>query len=88
MCTSPQFKHQKKDHYKATATTTDVTNHLSLSGPHVASSYRLTNMLPSAPDMSQLKLGVRSAAGRLSVMASGVVTSLQVCGSDGPVGWC
>uniref|UniRef100_A0A8C7JVJ9 ADP-ribosylation factor GTPase-activating protein 3 n=1 Tax=Oncorhynchus kisutch TaxID=8019 RepID=A0A8C7JVJ9_ONCKI len=42
-----------------------------------ASSYRLTNMLPSAPDMSQLKLGVRSAAGRLSVMASGVVTSLQ-----------
>uniref|UniRef100_A0A4W5NPR3 ADP-ribosylation factor GTPase-activating protein 3 n=1 Tax=Hucho hucho TaxID=62062 RepID=A0A4W5NPR3_9TELE len=44
-----------------------------------ASSYRLTNMLPSAPDMSQLKLGVRSAAGRLSVMASGVVTSLQVC---------
>ncbi|XP_038834123.1 ADP-ribosylation factor GTPase-activating protein 3-like isoform X2 [Salvelinus namaycush] len=43
----------------------------------MASSYRLTNMLPSAPDMSQLKLGVRSAAGRLSVMASGVVTSLQ-----------
>uniref|UniRef100_A0AAZ3P2J1 ADP-ribosylation factor GTPase-activating protein 3 n=1 Tax=Oncorhynchus tshawytscha TaxID=74940 RepID=A0AAZ3P2J1_ONCTS len=43
----------------------------------MASTYRLTNMLPSAPDMSQLKLGVRSAAGRLSVMASGVVTSLQ-----------
>ncbi|XP_041709244.1 ADP-ribosylation factor GTPase-activating protein 3 isoform X1 [Coregonus clupeaformis] len=42
-----------------------------------ASSYRLTNILPSAPDMSQLKLGVRSAAGRLSVMASGVVTSIQ-----------
>ncbi|KAL0962996.1 hypothetical protein UPYG_G00348160 [Umbra pygmaea] len=41
------------------------------------SSYRLTNILPNAPDMSQLKLGVRSAAGRLSVIASGVVTSLQ-----------
>ncbi|XP_038595170.1 ADP-ribosylation factor GTPase-activating protein 3 isoform X1 [Micropterus salmoides] len=43
-----------------------------------ASSYRLTNVLPSAPDMSQLKLGVRSVAGRLSVMASGVVSSIQV----------
>uniref|UniRef100_A0A8D3DYE0 ADP-ribosylation factor GTPase-activating protein 3 n=1 Tax=Scophthalmus maximus TaxID=52904 RepID=A0A8D3DYE0_SCOMX len=43
-----------------------------------ASSYRLTNVLPSAPDMSQLKLGVRSVAGKLSVMASGVVSSIQV----------
>uniref|UniRef100_A0A7N8Y743 ADP-ribosylation factor GTPase-activating protein 3 n=1 Tax=Mastacembelus armatus TaxID=205130 RepID=A0A7N8Y743_9TELE len=42
------------------------------------SSYRLTNVLPSAPDMSQLKLGVRSVAGKLSVMASGVVNSIQV----------
>ncbi|XP_073336561.1 ADP-ribosylation factor GTPase-activating protein 3 [Pagrus major] len=42
-----------------------------------ASSYRLTNVLPSAPDMSQLKLGVRSVAGRLSVMASGVVSTIQ-----------
>uniref|UniRef100_A0A8C2ZXK6 ADP-ribosylation factor GTPase-activating protein 3 n=1 Tax=Cyclopterus lumpus TaxID=8103 RepID=A0A8C2ZXK6_CYCLU len=42
-----------------------------------ASSYRLTNVLPSAPDMSQLKLGVRSVAGKLSVMASGVVNSIQ-----------
>uniref|UniRef100_H3D1I1 ADP-ribosylation factor GTPase-activating protein 3 n=1 Tax=Tetraodon nigroviridis TaxID=99883 RepID=H3D1I1_TETNG len=41
------------------------------------SSYRLTNMLPSAPDMSQLKLGVRSVAGKLSVMASGVVNTIQ-----------
>ncbi|CAL8242077.1 unnamed protein product [Merluccius merluccius] len=41
------------------------------------SSYRLTNVLPSAPDMSQLKLGVRSVAGRLSGMASGVVSSIQ-----------
>ncbi|KAF3859259.1 hypothetical protein F7725_021658, partial [Dissostichus mawsoni] len=43
-----------------------------------ASSYRLTNVLPNAPDMSQLKLGVRSVAGKLSVMASGVVSSIQV----------
>lgn len=41
------------------------------------SSYRLTSVLPSAPDMSQLKLGVRSVAGKLSVMASGVVNSIQ-----------
>uniref|UniRef100_A0A3Q0QY89 ARF GTPase activating protein 3 n=1 Tax=Amphilophus citrinellus TaxID=61819 RepID=A0A3Q0QY89_AMPCI len=41
------------------------------------SSYRLSNVLPSAPDMSQLKLGVRSVAGKLSVMASGVVSSIQ-----------
>ena len=41
-------------------------------------SYRFTNALPSAPDMSQLRLGVRSVAGRLSGMASGVVTSIQV----------
>uniref|UniRef100_A0A3B5M473 ADP-ribosylation factor GTPase-activating protein 3 n=1 Tax=Xiphophorus couchianus TaxID=32473 RepID=A0A3B5M473_9TELE len=41
------------------------------------SSYRLSNVLPNAPDMSQLKLGVRSVAGKLSVMASGVVNSIQ-----------
>lgn len=45
---------------------------------HTGSSYRLTNVLPSAPDISQLKLGVRSVAGKLSVMASGVVSSIQV----------
>ncbi|KAG7225674.1 hypothetical protein INR49_012260 [Caranx melampygus] len=33
------------------------------------SSYRLTDVLPNAPDMSQLKMGVRSVAGKLSVMA-------------------
>ncbi|XP_049891668.1 ADP-ribosylation factor GTPase-activating protein 3 isoform X1 [Epinephelus moara] len=43
-----------------------------------ASSYRLSNVLPNAPDMSQLKLGVRSVAGKLSVMASGVVSTIQV----------
>ncbi|XP_030004639.1 ADP-ribosylation factor GTPase-activating protein 3 [Sphaeramia orbicularis] len=42
-----------------------------------ASSYRLTNVLPNAPDMTQLKLGVRSVAGKLSVMASGVVNTIQ-----------
>uniref|UniRef100_A0AAY5F608 ADP-ribosylation factor GTPase-activating protein 3 n=1 Tax=Electrophorus electricus TaxID=8005 RepID=A0AAY5F608_ELEEL len=42
-----------------------------------SSSYGLSNMLPSAPDMSQLKMGVRSVAGKLSVMASGVVSSIQ-----------
>ncbi|XP_053200196.1 ADP-ribosylation factor GTPase-activating protein 3 isoform X2 [Scomber japonicus] len=41
------------------------------------SSYSLTNVLPNAPDMSQLKLGVRSVAGKLSVMASGVVSTIQ-----------
>ncbi|XP_033845883.1 ADP-ribosylation factor GTPase-activating protein 3-like [Periophthalmus magnuspinnatus] len=41
------------------------------------SSYRLTKVLPSAPDMSQLKQGVRSVAGKLSVMASGVVNTIQ-----------
>ncbi|XP_072233255.1 ADP-ribosylation factor GTPase-activating protein 3 isoform X1 [Leuresthes tenuis] len=41
------------------------------------SSYSLSSVLPSAPDMSQLKLGVRSVAGKLSVMASGVVNTIQ-----------
>ncbi|XP_028306921.1 ADP-ribosylation factor GTPase-activating protein 3-like isoform X1 [Gouania willdenowi] len=42
-----------------------------------AGSYRLSNVLPNAPDMTQIKLGVRSVAGKLSVMASGVVNSIQ-----------
>ncbi|XP_072529320.1 ADP-ribosylation factor GTPase-activating protein 3 isoform X2 [Salminus brasiliensis] len=41
------------------------------------SSYSLSNVLPNAPDMTQLKMGVRSVAGKLSVMASGVVSSIQ-----------
>ncbi|XP_051976946.1 ADP-ribosylation factor GTPase-activating protein 3-like [Xyrauchen texanus] len=40
-------------------------------------SYRLSNVLPNVPDMMQFKSGVRSVAGKLSVMASGVVTSIQ-----------
>ncbi|KAK6487931.1 ADP-ribosylation factor GTPase-activating protein 3-like isoform X1 [Huso huso] len=35
------------------------------------------NVLPTAPDMSQFKQGVKSVAGRLSVMANGVITSIQ-----------
>ncbi|KAF5898832.1 ADP-ribosylation factor GTPase-activating protein 3, partial [Clarias magur] len=42
-----------------------------------SSSYSLSNVLPNAPDMSQLKMGVRSMAGKLSVMASGVVSTIQ-----------
>nr|XP_057933627.1 ADP-ribosylation factor GTPase-activating protein 3 isoform X2 [Doryrhamphus excisus] len=42
-----------------------------------ANSYRLTDMLPNAPDITQLKMGVRSVAGKLSVMASGVVNTIQ-----------
>ncbi|KAG7320319.1 hypothetical protein KOW79_016172 [Hemibagrus wyckioides] len=42
-----------------------------------SSSYSLSNVLPSAPDMTQLKMGVRSVAGKLSVMASGVVSTIQ-----------
>ncbi|KAG1927656.1 ADP-ribosylation factor GTPase-activating protein 3 [Pimephales promelas] len=40
-------------------------------------SSRLSNMMPAVPDMMQLKSGVRSVAGKLSVMASGVVSSIQ-----------
>ncbi|XP_051974205.1 ADP-ribosylation factor GTPase-activating protein 3 isoform X2 [Xyrauchen texanus] len=40
-------------------------------------SYSLSNVLPNVPDMMQFKSGVRSVAGKLSVMASGVVTSIQ-----------
>lgn len=43
-----------------------------------AGSYNLTSVLPTAPDMAQFKQGVRSVAGKLSVFANGVVTSIQV----------
>ncbi|XP_045691043.1 ADP-ribosylation factor GTPase-activating protein 3 [Phyllostomus hastatus] len=42
-----------------------------------AGSYSLTSVLPTAPDMAQLKQGVRSVAGKLSVFANGVMTSIQ-----------
>ncbi|MGH0170295.1 UNVERIFIED_CONTAM: hypothetical protein FKN15_058905 [Acipenser sinensis] len=41
--------------------------------------YGISNVLPTAPDLSQFKQGVKSVAGRLSVMANGVMTSIQVC---------
>ncbi|XP_062990388.1 ADP-ribosylation factor GTPase-activating protein 3 isoform X2 [Elgaria multicarinata webbii] len=40
-------------------------------------SYNISNVLPTAPDMAQFKQGVRSVAGRLSVLANGVMTSIQ-----------
>uniref|UniRef100_A0A8C7BVA8 ADP-ribosylation factor GTPase-activating protein 3 n=1 Tax=Neovison vison TaxID=452646 RepID=A0A8C7BVA8_NEOVI len=42
-----------------------------------AGNYSLTNVLPTAPDMAQFKQGVRSVAGKLSVFANGVMTSIQ-----------
>ncbi|KFP82996.1 ADP-ribosylation factor GTPase-activating protein 3, partial [Acanthisitta chloris] len=40
-------------------------------------SYNITNVLPSAPDIAQFKEGVKSVAGKLSVLANGVMTSIQ-----------
>ncbi|XP_026724220.1 ADP-ribosylation factor GTPase-activating protein 3 [Athene cunicularia] len=42
-----------------------------------AGSYNITNVLPSAPDIAQFKQGVKSVAGKLSVLANGVMTSIQ-----------
>ncbi|XP_018431937.1 PREDICTED: ADP-ribosylation factor GTPase-activating protein 3 [Nanorana parkeri] len=42
-----------------------------------ASNYSLSNVLPSGPDMANLKQGVKSVAGRLSVLANGVMTTIQ-----------
>ncbi|XP_075066619.1 ADP-ribosylation factor GTPase-activating protein 3 isoform X2 [Mixophyes fleayi] len=39
--------------------------------------YNLSNVLPSAPDMANFKQGVKSVAGRLSVLANGVMTTIQ-----------
>ncbi|KAM5169926.1 ADP-ribosylation factor GTPase-activating protein 3 isoform 2-T2 [Mantella aurantiaca] len=39
--------------------------------------YSLSNVLPSAPDMANFKQGVKSVAGRLSVLANGVMTTIQ-----------
>ncbi|NXP75537.1 ARFG3 protein, partial [Ramphastos sulfuratus] len=40
--------------------------------------YNITNVLPAAPDIAQFKQGVKSVAGKLSVLANGVMTSIQV----------
>ncbi|XP_048401884.1 ADP-ribosylation factor GTPase-activating protein 2-like isoform X3 [Stegostoma tigrinum] len=42
-----------------------------------ADGVRVSNMLPSAPDMTHFKQGVKTMAGKLSVLASGVMTSIQ-----------
>ncbi|XP_073940715.1 ADP-ribosylation factor GTPase-activating protein 3 isoform X2 [Castor canadensis] len=49
--------------------------------------YSLSSVLPNAPDMAQFKQGVRSVAGKLSVFANGVMTSIQgsLGNADGPV---
>uniref|UniRef100_A0A2H6MUH4 ADP-ribosylation factor GTPase-activating protein 3 n=1 Tax=Micrurus carvalhoi TaxID=3147026 RepID=A0A2H6MUH4_9SAUR len=39
--------------------------------------YNISNVLPTAPDMTQFKQGVKSVAGKLSVLANGVMTSIQ-----------
>ncbi|KAM4748461.1 ADP-ribosylation factor GTPase-activating protein 3 isoform 2-T2 [Rhinophrynus dorsalis] len=39
--------------------------------------YTLSKVLPTAPDMTNFKQGVRSVAGRLSVLANGVMTTIQ-----------
>ncbi|KAG8142784.1 putative ADP-ribosylation factor GTPase-activating protein [Naja naja] len=39
--------------------------------------YNISNVLPAAPDMTQFKQGVKSVAGKLSVLANGVMTSIQ-----------
>ncbi|XP_026533412.1 ADP-ribosylation factor GTPase-activating protein 3 isoform X2 [Notechis scutatus] len=39
--------------------------------------YSISNVLPAAPDMTQFKQGVKSVAGKLSVLANGVMTSIQ-----------
>ncbi|XP_056373746.1 ADP-ribosylation factor GTPase-activating protein 3 isoform X2 [Hyla sarda] len=42
-----------------------------------SANYNLSNVLPSAPDMANFKQGVKSVAGRLSVLANGVMTTIQ-----------
>ncbi|KAI6079347.1 ADP-ribosylation factor GTPase-activating protein 3 [Aix galericulata] len=50
-----------------------------------AGSYNITNVLPSAPDIAQFKQGVKSVAGKLSVLANGVMTSIQEENDNGDV---
>ncbi|XP_015278461.1 PREDICTED: ADP-ribosylation factor GTPase-activating protein 3 isoform X1 [Gekko japonicus] len=39
--------------------------------------YTISNVLPSTPDLAQFKQGVKSVAGKLSVLANGVMSSIQ-----------
>ncbi|XP_001513767.2 ADP-ribosylation factor GTPase-activating protein 2 isoform X2 [Ornithorhynchus anatinus] len=45
-------------------------------GPHAAGSVSLGNVLPAA-DIAQFKQGVKSVAGKMAVLANGVMNSLQ-----------
>ncbi|XP_060694661.1 ADP-ribosylation factor GTPase-activating protein 2 [Hemiscyllium ocellatum] len=42
-----------------------------------ADAVRVSSMLPSGPDMTHFKQGVKTMAGKLSVLANGVMTSIQ-----------
>ncbi|XP_077123050.1 ADP-ribosylation factor GTPase-activating protein 3 isoform X1 [Ranitomeya variabilis] len=42
-----------------------------------SANYSLSSVMPSAPDMANFKQGVKSVAGRLSVLANGVMTTIQ-----------
>ncbi|KAG8438635.1 hypothetical protein GDO86_004990 [Hymenochirus boettgeri] len=42
-----------------------------------AGNYTLSRVLPTTPDMANFKQGVKSVAGRLSVLANGVMTTIQ-----------
>lgn len=37
-------------------------------------------MLPSGPDMAQFKQGVKTVAGKMAVLANGVMNTIQVRG--------
>lgn len=48
-----------------------------MDGAHGAGSVSLGNVLPTA-DIAQFKQGVKSVAGKMAVLANGVMNSLQV----------
>ncbi|XP_067834888.1 ADP-ribosylation factor GTPase-activating protein 2-like [Heptranchias perlo] len=45
--------------------------------PDSADGVPMSNVLPSGPDMTHFKQGVKSVAGKLSVLANGVMNSIQ-----------
>lgn len=67
-CGSPAWRHGMWLHGRQKPSSCDL----------YTGNYTLSSVLPSAPDMAQFKQGVRSVAGKLSVFANGVVTSIQV----------
>ncbi|XP_053906236.1 ADP-ribosylation factor GTPase-activating protein 3 [Cuculus canorus] len=79
------FGRQDHDDYEARARLERLSGSSSISSADLfedqkkqpAGSYNITNVLPSAPDIAQFKQGVKSVAGKLSVLANGVMTSIQ-----------